>query len=98
PGQAPAVPEPPAKPEPQAPDARKEAGEGGAAPEERPEAGETEMVKIIVGTRRFHSPSCPLIRGLDAIKGVEGSGLETISLAEAEAAGMRSCSVCRPVA
>ncbi|MEU1733874.1 hypothetical protein [Streptosporangium sp. NPDC020145] len=91
-----AVPESPAKPEAQAPDA-KETGEGGAAPEKKPDAGEPEMVKIIVGTRRFHSPTCPLIRGLDAIKGVEGSGLETISLADAEAAGMRSCSVCRPI-
>ncbi|MFF4987155.1 hypothetical protein ACFY19_08195 [Streptosporangium saharense] len=82
-------PERPAVPEPAKPEAEK------AAAEEKPEAGEPEMVRIIVGTRRFHSPTCPLIRGLDVMKSV-GSGLETLSLADAEAAGMRSCSVCRP--
>ncbi|WP_344929045.1 hypothetical protein [Streptosporangium carneum] len=59
-------------------------------------AGGSETVRIISGTRRFHSPDCPLIKGLDAIKGLEGSGLESMPLAEAEKAGMRSCSVCRP--
>ncbi|MEV8631440.1 hypothetical protein AB0395_07260 [Streptosporangium sp. NPDC051023] len=74
-------------------------GEGTGPAAGRPrEAAAPEMVKIISGTRRFHSPSCPLIKGLDAIKNVQGSGLETIPLTEAEEAGMRSCSVCRPVA
>lgn len=48
-----------------------------------------ETVKIIVGTRRFHGSTCPLIKGVDA------AGLESMTLAEAEKAGMSSCSVCR---
>ncbi|MER7131773.1 hypothetical protein [Streptosporangium saharense] len=98
-GSTSAEPERPAVPDPAKPEAAKAAAEGdaedSAAPEEKPETGEPEMVKIIVGTRRFHSSTCPLIRGLDVMKSV-GSGLETLSLADAEAAGMRSCSVCRP--
>lgn len=46
-------------------------------------------VKVIVGTRRYHSTACPLIRGAG------DSGVETMSLAEAEAAGLTSCSVCQ---
>ncbi|MCG5212432.1 hypothetical protein [Streptosporangium sp. KLBMP 9127] len=46
-------------------------------------------VKIITGTRRFHSATCPLIRGID------DSGLETLSRSAAEAGGLSSCSVCR---
>ncbi|MEV7007680.1 hypothetical protein [Streptosporangium sp. NPDC051022] len=47
-----------------------------------------EMVKVIVGTRRFHSLDCPLV------KGVHGGGVDTLPLADAEAADMVSCSVC----
>ncbi|GIH96754.1 hypothetical protein ACFFMN_28575 [Planobispora siamensis] len=47
-----------------------------------------DTVKVIVGTRRFHSSACPLV------KGVDDGGLETMSLAEAEEAGLSSCSVC----
>ncbi|MGP3916029.1 hypothetical protein [Nonomuraea sp. 10N515B] len=46
-------------------------------------------VKVIVGTRRYHSTACPLI------KGAGESGVETMTLAAAEAAGLTSCSVCQ---
>ncbi|TMR08236.1 hypothetical protein ETD86_48695 [Nonomuraea turkmeniaca] len=46
-------------------------------------------VKVIVGTRRYHSTDCPLI------KGAGESGVETMTLAAAEAAGLTSCSVCQ---
>ncbi|GII02441.1 hypothetical protein [Planobispora takensis] len=47
-----------------------------------------DTVKVIAGTRRFHSSACPLI------KGVDDGGIETMSRAEAEEAGLSSCSVC----
>ncbi|GHH62315.1 hypothetical protein GCM10017673_01090 [Streptosporangium violaceochromogenes] len=57
---------------------------------ERPEeAGGEETVKVIVGTRRFHTSACPLIKGVDA------SGVEAMTSAAAREAGMSSCSVCR---
>ncbi|WP_344473972.1 hypothetical protein [Nonomuraea monospora] len=46
-------------------------------------------VKVIVGTRRYHSTACPLIRGAGE------TGVETMTLAAAEAAGLTSCSVCQ---
>ncbi|HEX4818275.1 MAG TPA: hypothetical protein VFV66_36520 [Nonomuraea sp.] len=46
-------------------------------------------MKVIVGTRRYHSTACPLI------KGAGDSGVETMTLAAAEAAGLTSCSVCQ---
>ncbi|SFJ10975.1 hypothetical protein SAMN05216275_106284 [Streptosporangium canum] len=54
-----------------------------------PGPGDSGTVKVIVGTRRFHSSACPLIKGTD------GSGIETMTRAEAEEAGLSSCSVCR---
>ncbi|MFJ2029374.1 hypothetical protein [Streptosporangium sp. NPDC087985] len=54
-----------------------------------PDPGGPGTVKVIVGTRRFHSSACPLIRGTD------DSGIETMSRAEAEEAGLSGCSVCR---
>ncbi|MER5321356.1 hypothetical protein [Streptosporangium roseum] len=54
-----------------------------------PGLGGSGTVKVIVGTRRFHSSACPLIKGTD------GSGIETMTRAEAEEAGLSSCSVCR---
>ncbi|MFI6794378.1 hypothetical protein [Streptosporangium canum] len=54
-----------------------------------PGSGDSGTVKVIVGTRRFHSSACPLIKGTD------GSGIETMTRAEAEEAGLSSCSVCR---
>ena len=60
------------------------AGEGDASGARR--AG---MVKVVVGTRRYHSTSCPLIQGAG------DSGVETMTLQQAEAAGLTSCSVCQ---
>lgn len=47
------------------------------------------MVQVIVGTRRYHGTACPLIRGAGE------SGVESMTLARAEAAGLTSCSVCQ---
>jgi hypothetical protein len=47
------------------------------------------MVKVIIGTRRYHGTACPLIEGAGE------SGVESMTLARAEAAGMTSCSVCQ---
>ncbi|WP_433255628.1 hypothetical protein ACQPYK_15170 [Streptosporangium sp. CA-135522] len=57
--------------------------------DEQPDSDDSGTVKVIVGTRRFHSSACPLIKGTD------GSGIETMSRSEAEEAGLSSCSVCR---
>ncbi|WP_344951862.1 hypothetical protein [Sphaerisporangium flaviroseum] len=46
------------------------------------------IVKVIPGTRRFHSSVCPLIKGSDP------GSLETMSRTDAEAAGLTHCSVC----
>ncbi|WP_406316942.1 hypothetical protein OHA77_07045 [Streptosporangium sp. NBC_01639] len=54
-----------------------------------PKPGSPETVKVIVGTRRFHSSACPLIRGTD------DDGIETMSRAEAEESGLTGCSVCQ---
>ncbi|MFC4059896.1 hypothetical protein ACFOWE_16435 [Planomonospora corallina] len=53
------------------------------------EDAEPETVSVIVGTRRFHGPTCPLIRGVD------DDGVETMSRAEAEKAGLSGCAVCQ---
>ncbi|TDB98160.1 hypothetical protein E1267_38990 [Nonomuraea longispora] len=53
------------------------------------EGGDGDTVKVIVGTRRYHSTDCPLIRGAG------DSGVETMAVAAAEAAGLTSCSVCQ---
>jgi hypothetical protein len=47
------------------------------------------MVKVIIGTRRYHGTACPLIQGAGE------SGVESMTLARAEAAGLTSCSVCQ---
>ncbi|MDH2428603.1 hypothetical protein [Sphaerisporangium sp. TRM90804] len=46
------------------------------------------IVKVIPGTRRYHSSACPLVRGADP------ATLETMSRADAEAADLTHCSVC----
>lgn len=46
------------------------------------------IVKVIPGTRRYHSSACPLIKGSDP------DTLETMSKADADAAGLTHCSVC----
>ncbi|WP_214108218.1 hypothetical protein [Acrocarpospora catenulata] len=53
---------------------------------EQPEKGGT--VKVIVGTRRFHDSSCPLIEAAD------DSGIETMTRTEAEQAGLTHCTAC----
>ncbi|MFB4274964.1 hypothetical protein ACBJ59_06665 [Nonomuraea sp. MTCD27] len=63
------------------------AGAKGAAGGGRGERPGT--VKVIIGTRRYHSTACPLIRGAGE------TGVETMTLAAAEAAGLTSCSVCQ---
>ncbi|MFC7643451.1 hypothetical protein ACFQX6_23500 [Streptosporangium lutulentum] len=58
---------------------------------EDPETGpepKRETVRVIAGTRRFHDSSCPLVKGMG------GSGVETMSQAEAEEAGLSGCPVC----
>ncbi|MEV4798897.1 hypothetical protein AB0K18_02690 [Nonomuraea sp. NPDC049421] len=47
-----------------------------------------QTVKVITGTRRYHGTACPLVRGA-------GDGVETMTLAAAEAAGLTSCPVCQ---
>ncbi|MFI7461527.1 hypothetical protein [Nonomuraea sp. NPDC049646] len=61
-------------------------GETGAAsgPAARPRT-----VKVITGTRRYHSATCPLIRGAGE------TGVETMTVPEAEDAGLTSCPVCQ---
>jgi predicted hotdog family 3-hydroxylacyl-ACP dehydratase len=46
-------------------------------------------VKVIIGTRRYHSTACPLIRGAG------DTGVETMTISQAESAGLTSCSVCQ---
>ncbi|WP_062432083.1 hypothetical protein [Herbidospora daliensis] len=45
------------------------------------------MVKVMEGTRRYHTPDCPLIKG-------EEDGIETMSQPAAEEAGLTPCTVC----
>ncbi|NAS27493.1 hypothetical protein GT755_38230 [Herbidospora sp. NEAU-GS84] len=45
------------------------------------------MVKVMEGTRRYHTPDCPLIKGDD-------DGIETMSQPAAEEAGLTPCTVC----
>ncbi|WP_143590193.1 hypothetical protein [Thermoactinospora rubra] len=72
---------------------REEADAPAEAPEEasdEQDSGESrDTVKVIVGTRRYHTGSCPLVRGAGE------SGVETMTVDEAEAAGLTGCSVCR---
>ncbi|MBG0817395.1 hypothetical protein [Planomonospora sp. ID82291] len=49
----------------------------------------SDTVTVISGTRRFHGEACPLVRGVD------DEGLETMSRAEAEKAGLSGCAVCQ---
>jgi hypothetical protein len=58
-----------------------------ADPETRSDS-KRETVKVIVGTSRFHDSTCPLIKGMG------GSGVETMPRSEAEEAGLSSCPVC----
>jgi hypothetical protein len=46
------------------------------------------MVRILVGTRRYHGPDCPLLSATD------DSDIEVMTQAAAEEAGLTHCSVC----
>ncbi|MFE3447901.1 hypothetical protein ACFXJ8_03115 [Nonomuraea sp. NPDC059194] len=67
---------------------------GASGPEKGESANETvrlerpAIVKVIGGTRRFHSSSCPLVRAAEA------SGVRSMPQSEAEAKGLTPCSVC----
>ncbi|MET8047648.1 hypothetical protein ABZU75_08580 [Streptosporangium sp. NPDC005286] len=78
--------EPVAGPSPKDRDAKDRDAEGDPGAEEQ-KAGDG-TVMVIIGTRRFHDPACPLI------KGAGDSGTEVISLVEAEGAGLINCSIC----
>lgn len=75
-------PEDKGQPEPDRGDRTAEAS--GPSPEAPPGS-----VKVMVGTRRFHSSECPLISGMGE------SGIEVMTRAEAEEAGLTHCSVCQ---
>ncbi|MFG1944540.1 hypothetical protein [Nonomuraea sp. NPDC048826] len=60
-----------------------------ARPEGDAEARRSTTVKVIVGTRRYHSTDCPLVRGAG------DSGVETMTRHQAETAGLTACSVCQ---
>lgn len=62
---------------------------GGESGKETPAKERAATVKVISGTRRYHGTDCPLIRGAG------DSGVETMTLAQAETAGLTSCSVCQ---
>lgn len=47
------------------------------------------IVKVIGATRRFHSSSCPLV------KGAEPSSVQSMQKTEAESKGLTPCSVCQ---
>ncbi|GAA0413537.1 hypothetical protein Acor_10850 [Acrocarpospora corrugata] len=50
-------------------------------------AGDDDVVHVLVGTRRYHRADCSLV-------GDDGTGIETMTKAEAEAAGLTQCSAC----
>ncbi|MEV0619990.1 hypothetical protein AB0I81_42195 [Nonomuraea sp. NPDC050404] len=93
PTQKPATPtQKPATPAPKAGVSGGKAGDEaakGSAGSESDRGERSGTVKVIVGTRRYHSTNCPLIRGAGE------TGVETMTLAAAEAAGLTSCSVCQ---
>ncbi|RCG32969.1 hypothetical protein DQ384_00495 [Sphaerisporangium album] len=69
-----------------------DAEDSGDSGEEKagPSGGEarSRTVKVIPGTRRYHSSACPLIKGSDP------DTLDTLSQSEAEAKGLTHCAVC----
>lgn len=66
------------------------AASGTAEPERAERTGTAAggTVRVIVGTRRFHTHGCPLLKGAD------DSSVETMPEAAAEAAGFGPCSIC----
>ncbi|MGI5292397.1 hypothetical protein ACQEVF_55130 [Nonomuraea polychroma] len=79
----------PAKPQASGPKIEATGSKGGDEPAAGAKSERPGTVKVIVGTRRYHSAACPLI------KGAGETGVETMTLAAAEAAGLTSCSVCQ---
>ncbi|MGJ6961349.1 hypothetical protein ACSDR0_05515 [Streptosporangium sp. G11] len=63
----------------------------GTRPAAQGQEADGETVTTIAGTRRFHDADCPLVKGASA----GGSGIETVSRAEAEKAGLTDCPICR---
>ncbi|MEV0164164.1 hypothetical protein [Nonomuraea fuscirosea] len=92
-GPAASAPRPPASDastKPPASGAKNETAPGSGKPPSGSGGSERQgVVKVIVGTRRYHSTACPLVRGAG------DTGVETMTLAAAEAAGLTSCSVCQ---
>jgi len=87
----------PASDAPEAPhrseDASEESRPSGQA-EDEPAAGRDRLapgtrVTVMIGTRRYHSTDCPLIKGMGA------DGVQTMTVEEAEQAGLTHCSVCQ---
>ncbi|WP_182904694.1 hypothetical protein [Microbispora sp. H13382] len=64
-------------------------GEDRAAGAAEPSEDGDTQVRVMVGTRRYHIPGCPLIAGTD------DTGIEIMTLTEAGEAGLTPCSVCR---
>ncbi|HEU5159716.1 MAG TPA: hypothetical protein VFU43_22165 [Streptosporangiaceae bacterium] len=80
-----------------APDVPPQASRPAAAGEERPEeqvsaAGDSTLVRILSGTKRYHRPDCALIEDI----GDDADDLESLSRAEAKARGCTPCLVCQP--
>ncbi|GAA3418930.1 hypothetical protein [Streptosporangium vulgare] len=75
-----------------APDGRgDDTSPAGPRPEPQGREADGETVTVIVGARRFHDSDCPLVKGAS----IGGSGIETMSRAEAEKAGLSNCPICR---
>ncbi|WP_147942188.1 hypothetical protein [Microbispora sp. CSR-4] len=66
-----------------------ETGEDRAADAAEPSADGDVPVRVMIGTRRYHKGECPLISGMG------DSGVETMTRAEADEAGLTPCSVCQ---
>ncbi|MFC6077241.1 hypothetical protein [Microbispora bryophytorum] len=64
-------------------------GEDDGADAAEPSADGDARVRVMVGTRRYHEAGCPLISGMGE------SGIETMTRAEADEAGLTPCSVCQ---
>ncbi|MEU7885253.1 hypothetical protein AB0B54_07100 [Microbispora bryophytorum] len=66
-----------------------ETGEDRTAGAAQPSADGDALVRVMIGTRRYHEAGCPLISGMG------DSGIETMTRAEADEANLTPCSVCQ---
>ncbi|GGO12162.1 hypothetical protein [Microbispora bryophytorum] len=66
-----------------------ETGEDRTADAAQPSADGDALVRVMIGTRRYHEAGCPLISGMG------DSGIETMTRAEADEANLTPCSVCQ---